>query len=194
MHPGVSTDAAAFSPTERELQRWVQAALKVADASSSWQVAICLMDERQMQELNGSFRNKMHPTNCLSFPAYSPDEVAVMLKQVPCSAGNDNMTDSLGDIALCSSVINKESGCWELPLAAHWAHLTIHSVLHLLGYDHLMPEERKNMEAAETRAMLELGFADPWSDRPDRPDRSNRSDKSDRSGAGSQQRFELHGP
>ena len=100
-----------------------------------------------MTQLNQRFRDRPGPTNVLSFPADIPADVACEL---------------LGDIVICSPLVLKEAREQGKSPACHWAHLTVHGVLHLLGYDHINDEDAEIMESLETEIMQEFEFKDPY--------------------------------
>lgn len=114
-------------------------------------IVILLSDDARLRALNRQHRGKDRPTNVLSFPA---------------GAGQNH----LGDIAIAYGVTRCEAGAAGKPLLDHLLHLTVHGVLHLLGYDHERPSEADRMEALEREILAELGIPDPY-DAPDRDDR-----------------------
>jgi probable rRNA maturation factor len=108
-----------------------------------------VVDEAESATLNAQYRGKQGPTNVLSFGFDSPPGVDVPL---------------LGDLVICAPVVVREALEQGKPGQAHWAHMTIHGVLHLLGYDHQTPEQAQIMEALEIAALADLGYADPYID------------------------------
>jgi len=132
-------------PRAADLRRWARAALAAADRTGV--VSLRLMGADEMRALNAQFRNKDRPTNVLSFPADGSDAPGETL---------------LGDVAVCVPVVVQEAAEQGKPLAAHYAHLIVHGVLHLLGYDHELEEDAVQMEAREVRVLAGLGFADPY--------------------------------
>jgi probable rRNA maturation factor len=132
----------ARAPGRTELRRWVEAAL--ADAGRGGVVSIRLMDEQEMRALNAAFRGQDKPTNVLSFPADEPRGAL------------------LGDLALCVPVVERESMEQGKAVTAHYAHLVVHGVLHLLGHDHERDDEAARMEAKEVAILAALGIADPY--------------------------------
>lgn len=113
-------------------------------ASSDGDVTILLADDAALAELNGDFRGKPGPTNVLSFPAH------------PSAAPH------LGDLALGFGVCAREADEQGKALADHLAHLVVHGVLHLVGYDHETEAEAEAMEALERDVLKGLGVADPY--------------------------------
>ena len=124
------------------------ASLRAFASAAGAEGALCLrlVDAEESRALNHRFRGKDRPTNVLSFPANSP------LVEEP----------ELGDILLCAPVIAAEAAEQGKPVRAHWAHMVVHGVLHLCGYDHIDDDEARVMEAAERRILAGLGFADPY--------------------------------
>lgn len=108
---------------------------------------ICGVDESQ--ELNQTYRNKNKPTNVLSFPFEPPEHV-----QLP----------FLGDLIICAPVVEREAIEQNKAVTDHWAHLSLHGLLHLLGYDHIEDDEANEMEALEICILAKLGIDDPYQD------------------------------
>jgi probable rRNA maturation factor len=131
---------ANYLPTRAQYRRWVKAALQ-----QSAQITLRLVDEAEGLQLNTQFRNKKYPTNVLTF-VYDEDGLLS------------------GDIVLCAPVVEKEAKEQRKTLEAHYAHLTVHGVLHLQGYDHEKNRDAKIMEALETNIMHKLGYANPYHD------------------------------
>ncbi len=132
-------------PAKRELRTWVRAALE-RDA----EVTLRIVGEAEGRRLNAQFRGKDYATNVLTF-TYS-DEVDVPHAPL------------LGDIVLCAPVVQTEAAEQGKPLAAHYAHLVVHGVLHLQGYDHERDDEAARMEARETEIVTRLGYPAPYGD------------------------------
>ena len=131
-----------------------------AESIQQWADKACLCDDRviasvqivsddEMRELNNTWRGKNKPTNVLSFPMHTPEEVELKI---------------LGDLALCAHVIKTEARQQHKPLQAHWAHMVVHGMLHLQGYDHVDDKQADEMEALEIRILDELGFDNPYLD------------------------------
>jgi len=122
-------------------------------------VSVVFADDAEVQDLNRQWRAKDKPTNVLSFPMLSPEE----LNRVGDSPGAPAM---LGDIILAHGVCSREACEKSVALASHATHLLVHGLLHLAGHDHeLGAEEAEAMEALETRILARLGIADPYQDR-----------------------------
>lgn len=126
------------------LQTWASAAyLKETPAVAS--MLVTTADE--IQALNKNYRDKDKPTNVLSFPMDSPEEIDVEL---------------LGDIVLCASVIRLEAKQQSKTELEHWAHMVVHGMLHLQGYDHIKDDEAEEMEQLEIKILSRLGFENPY--------------------------------
>ena len=125
-------------PAAISFRRWARATL-VRTAS----VTLRIVDEDEGRALHRNYRDKDYPTNVLTF-VYSAREPLA------------------GDIALCAPVVAREARAQQIALDAHYAHLTVHGLLHLQGYDHMDDRGAADMEARESRIMLALGFADPY--------------------------------
>jgi probable rRNA maturation factor len=144
-------DWASLKDAEALAQRAAEAAVGVAEeADEDFEVSVMLTDDAHIRELNRTWRDKDKPTNVLSFPA-------------PEQPGQDGPRH-LGDIALAYETLVRESEDESKELAHHFAHLIVHGVLHLLGYDHEVEEEADIMEALEVKALATLGIADPYRD------------------------------
>jgi probable rRNA maturation factor len=132
-------------PAERSLRRWARLAL--GEDAGSVSLVLRLVDEAEIRALNRDFRGCDRPTNVLSFPFEAPPGVASRL---------------LGDLVLCAPVIESEARAQGKSSQAHWAHMVVHGVLHLLGYDHRDDREALAMEARERHLLATLGFPDPY--------------------------------
>jgi probable rRNA maturation factor len=134
-------------PSPASFRRWVQAALAGARRRRPAELSIRIVGTREGRTLNRTYRDKDYATNVLSFPAELPPGLRLPL---------------LGDIAICAPVVRREAAEQGKAIAHHWAHLTVHGVLHLMGYDHIVEAEAAKMEALETRILKGLGIADPY--------------------------------
>ena len=129
-------------PTESEIRHWAGCALALDDTGR--EVTIRVTDENEMQSLNNRWRNIDKPTNVLSFPLH------------------DAGCPLLGDLVVCAPVVKREAVQRGSSLDAHWAHVIIHGILHLMGYDHNNVTAAEIMEAKETELMQALEFPDPY--------------------------------
>lgn len=133
-------------PDADTLRQWASAAY-LNDTPAIASMIVTTADE--IQQLNRQYRQKDAPTNVLSFPMQTPAEIDVPL---------------LGDIALCASVIRQESLQQNKPEVAHWAHMVVHAMLHLQGYDHIEASDADVMEALEIKILDQLGYANPYTE------------------------------
>jgi len=136
-------------PGHAQFHQWAEAAL--AGRRTGAQLSIRLVDEPEGADLNRRFRGKREATNVLSFP-YEP-----LLGVTDC--------DLIGDLVICAPLVVREAREQGTPLEVHWAHLVVHGVLHLLGYDHSDAAEANEMEGLERHILLGLGFPAPYEDK-----------------------------
>jgi len=134
-------------PASASFRRWVEAALKGARRRKASELAIRIVDIDEGQALNLQYRGRDYATNVLSFPADLPPGIDLPL---------------IGDLVICAPVVAREAAEQGKKPADHWAHLTVHGTLHLLGYDHIDEAEAEGMEALETKVLAGLGIADPY--------------------------------
>jgi probable rRNA maturation factor len=135
-------------PSRDEFQQWVDLAL-IEDKTA--QVSIRIVDEAESQSLNSEYRSKDKPTNVLSFPMELPEEISRELD-----------VTVLGDLAICLPIVEKEAKQQSKSLKAHWAHIVIHGMLHLQGYDHLSDADAEEMEAIEIKLLKKIGIDNPY--------------------------------
>lgn len=149
LHIHIDREAGLETPDDDSFSLWVDAALAGADQNlpANPEVSLRLNDRVEMAELNQTYRGKSGATNVLSFPTDLP-------------AGVDS--GLLGDIVICAPVVAEEAAQQQKPLESHWAHMTVHGVLHLLGFDHIEDQDAELMEALETRILAGLGYSDPY--------------------------------
>jgi probable rRNA maturation factor len=137
-----------------------EAAARVAPelANPRLSASLVLTSDAEVHALNREWRERDQPTNVLSFPMLSREEV---LKLSP-----DGPPELLGDVALAFETCAREAAQKGVPLADHAAHLIVHGLLHLAGHDHeISAAEADAMEALETKALAMMGIADPYGDR-----------------------------
>ena len=137
--------ASEEAPDPQSIERWVSAALN--NQRDSTELSIRIVDTEEGQALNEQFRGSTGATNVLSFPFENESPEPLPL---------------IGDIVICAPVVLKEANEQNKTLNAHWAHMIIHGVLHLLGYDHQDDEQANVMETLETEIMQGLGFPPPY--------------------------------
>jgi len=131
-------------PDVSSIQLWAERACLCDDQVI---VSVQIVSTDEMRELNNTWRGSNKPTNVLSFPMQSPEELDLKI---------------LGDLALCAAVINAEAKQQHKSEQAHWAHMLVHGMLHLQGYDHIDDGPADEMEALEIRILNELGFNNPY--------------------------------
>jgi probable rRNA maturation factor len=131
-------------PGDEQFRLWVEAALR---GGTEAVLTLRLVDDGESRKLNERYRGKNRPTNVLSFPADLPEELGIPL---------------LGDIVICAPLVGAEAEAQQKPVQSHWAHLTIHGVLHLLGYDHQEKKAAEEMEALEADLLHSLGIRNPY--------------------------------
>ena len=134
-------------PASMSFRRWAEAALQGARHRKPAALSIRIVGAREGRALNLQYRGKDYATNVLSFPVELPRGVASPL---------------LGDIVICAPVVVREARAQRKPIRDHYAHLTMHGVLHLLGFDHQNEHDSAEMEALETRVLGGLGIPDPY--------------------------------
>jgi len=139
-------------PDETDMQSWVQDVLTELAIKKECEVSIRIVDEEEGRDLNKQYRDKNGATNVLSFPARN-EALHNLPQNHPCS---------LGDIVICGPVVEREAAAQHKETRSHWAHLLVHGTLHLLGHDHEVDADAKEMEALETRILRRRGVADPY--------------------------------
>ncbi len=146
-------------PHPNALRRWAVAAFEAAvseRASSlrspapSLSLTIRIVGTAESRRLNRSWRGKDKPTNVLSFPS------------VPAASSLQPPAFVLGDLVICAPVVAREAREQKKTSQAHWAHMVVHGVLHLLGYDHEIDRDADLMEAREMTLLANLGYSNPY--------------------------------
>jgi len=135
-------------PTETMFKTWVDAVLK--DPSQNSEIVIRIVDEQEMIQFNEQYRNKKGVTNILSFPFEAPEGVE---------------SDLLGDLLVCAAVVESEAELQKKELEHHWAHMIVHGVLHLIGYDHINDTEAEEMEALEIKILKTIKIDNPYEEK-----------------------------
>jgi probable rRNA maturation factor len=125
-------------PSRTKFRQWAKAAIRV-----DTEVTIRIVDEAEDRELNNTYRGKDYATNVLTFPLTDDPHL-------------------MGDIVICAPVVVAEALAQNKPLEAHYAHLTVHGILHLHGYDHEIEAQAELMESLETAIVSKLGYANPY--------------------------------
>jgi probable rRNA maturation factor len=139
------TTAKRSVPTRSDFRRWVAAAL--SSANCAVEMVIRIVGEEESRQLNQRYRGKDKPTNILSFPFAAPTGVS---------------SAHLGDLVICAPVVQREAREQQKKATDHWAHMVVHGVLHLLGWDHETAEQARVMEGLERRILAGLGIEDPY--------------------------------
>ncbi len=142
---------ASNTPGDDRFRLWIDAVPVAREVEYS--LGIRIVDDQEAQRFNLEYRNRDYATNVLSFPAELPEGLPDEIRQT-----------QLGDLLICAPVVIREAQEQNRPEADHWAHMTIHGILHLLGYDHELPEEAVAMESLETEILANLGISDPYED------------------------------
>ena len=140
----IATEATDY-PAEEQFQQWVDAVL--ASREQDAEVVIRLVDDAESAELNQQYRHKSGPTNILSFPFEAPEVMEL---------------DLLGDLVINAPLISLEAAQQHKLVLHHWAHITVHGVLHLLGYDHIEEQDAEQMEALEIEILKQFNIANPY--------------------------------
>ncbi|MGQ0798645.1 MAG: rRNA maturation RNase YbeY [Pseudomarimonas sp.] len=138
--------ARAGVPAPHTFRKWMAVALP--KRRSAVAIALRVVDEVEARQLNQQFRGRDYATNVLSFPDKVIDPV--------------NGTRFIGDIAICAPVVIREALEQGKAVRAHFAHMTIHGVLHLLGHDHVDEADAVKMETLERQLLASLGISDPY--------------------------------
>ncbi|NOT14100.1 MAG: rRNA maturation RNase YbeY [Methylotenera sp.] len=133
-----NTSTQTMLPTARQFRQWAKVALRI-----DTEVTIRLVDEEEGRALNRHYRGKDYATNVLTFP----------LTETP---------HLIGDIIICAPVVAQEAKAQNKSLTAHYAHLTVHGILHLHGYDHETEAQATLMEGIETAIITKLGYPSPY--------------------------------
>lgn len=125
-------------PSKNDFKKWAKSAIRI-----DTEVTIRIVDGDEARALNHEYRGKDYATNVLTFPLTEEPHL-------------------IGDIILCAEVIAQEALMQNKPLIAHYAHLTVHGILHLHGYDHETEAQAELMEGIETQTVTQLGYANPY--------------------------------
>jgi probable rRNA maturation factor len=137
------------TPDDKQFRLWVEHA--VAQTEHGQTLTIRIVDEEEGRRFNREYRSKDYATNVLSFPIELPEGLPAEIEQ-----------SQMGDLLICAPLVEREAIDQGKPEINHWAHLTIHGVLHLLGYDHEQPDDEQVMETMETEILAKLEIPDPY--------------------------------
>ena len=132
-------------PSAESIKVWSNAAL--AASSHDTELTVRIVDEQEIAQLNERFRDQQGTTNVLAFPAEVPAEAGVSL---------------LGDVIICAPVVIAEAQAQGKATDAHWAHLVVHGILHLQGFDHQNEAQSTEMETCEVDILARLGYSNPY--------------------------------
>ncbi|OAM31536.1 MULTISPECIES: rRNA maturation RNase YbeY [Eikenella] len=142
------------SPGEAQFRRWAWQAVKSHYRRA--EISLLLLDEVAARAYNRDYRQKDYATNVLSFALDEGEQAAL-------AGFSGSLPPALhGDLIICPQVVAREAAEQGKTLEAHFAHLTLHGVLHLMGYDHISPAEAEEMESLEIRLMNQLGYPNPY--------------------------------
>lgn len=149
----LDNDVAKVIPDIEQLKLWATSVIDSVgnDKEKSAQMTVRIVNQEEITRLNSEYRHKDYATNVLSFPFANPPGIP-----------EEESVNSLGDLVICASVVNREAEEQHKSMTAHWAHMVVHGTLHLLGYDHQDDEEAKAMESMEKNVLKGLGFDDPY--------------------------------
>ncbi len=139
--------ASEGQPDRQQIQLWIDTALEGYDQDT--EIVVRIVDEQESAALNEQYRHKAGPTNILSFPVDLPEAIEL---------------DLLGDLVICAPVLAKEALEQDKILSHHWAHIVVHGVLHLLGYDHIDDAEAELMETKEIAVLNKLHIKNPYTE------------------------------
>ncbi|MDO4436309.1 MAG: rRNA maturation RNase YbeY [Cardiobacteriaceae bacterium] len=146
------SDKALWFPSPEQIEHWLQSALGFFE-ESDYAVTVRLVEDSEMQTLNHTYRGKDYATNILSFPFEADFD-----EEVQSALG----AEILGDMVIAVSVVHREALEQKKAVEHHFAHLCVHGLLHLLGYDHIEEEEALEMEQLEREILATLGIQDPY--------------------------------
>ena len=139
-----------YTPENAQIEQWIAASLDHYGKEA--EVCIRIVENDEMIALNHQYRGKNKTTNVLSFPTDFPEELELPL---------------LGDVIICADVVAREAMEQGKTPEAHWAHMVVHGMLHLLGYDHIEDTEANVMEKLETDILLRLHYPAPYIEEDD---------------------------
>ncbi len=142
-------------PGPAHFQQWAETTVQRARTSGQTDkpvsLSIRIVNSEESAMLNQTYRGKTNATNVLSFGCELPGVTLTQLDETP-----------LGDLVICATVVIREAQEQNKAVLAHWAHMVVHGILHLSGYDHIDERDAEQMEAQEIRILDQLGFSDPY--------------------------------
>lgn len=131
----------SYIPKKIYFNYWINAVFK--ECAQKGDITIRIVDVIEIQRLNFIYRNKNYPTNIISFPFENTFKIKISF---------------LGDLVICSQILEYEAKKEKKNLLFHWAHIVIHGCLHLLGFDHVQNKDAEIMEKKESKIMLNVGY------------------------------------
>ena len=134
-------------PQRSSFETWINTTLQGVGHRRACEISLRIVDAEEGRSLNRQYRDRDYATNVLSFPIELPPGVKLPL---------------LGDLAICAPVVAREANEQEKALRDHYAHMTVHGTLHLLGFDHEIDADAERMEALERKILHKLQVADPY--------------------------------
>ncbi len=142
-------------PASEQIEAWVAAVLAAVDDARRLDalLTIRIVGRDEIIALNADYRQKYGATNVLSFPF-----------EIPPGIDDAELAATLGDVVVCAPVVRDEAREQGKAVAAHWAHMVVHGTLHLLGYDHIVDSEARQMEALEMSILAGFGIENPYAD------------------------------
>lgn len=142
-------------PGPAHFQQWAETTVQRVHTPSQSDkpvsLSIRIVNSEESAALNQTYRGKANATNVLSFGCELPGMMLTQLDEMP-----------LGDLVICATVVIREAEEQNKAVLAHWAHMVVHGILHLNGYDHIDEHEAEHMEAQEVHILNQLGFTDPY--------------------------------
>ena len=137
-------------PTQKQFEQWLNIIVETIPEKipkNTDELCISIVDSDTSAHLNKTYRKKNRPTNLLFFPYESIPGI---------------IQTSLGDLAICADIVEKEATEQHKKAQSHWAHMTIHGILHLLGYDHIIDNDAEKMETLEIKILKKLHIENPY--------------------------------
>ncbi len=159
--------ARAGVPHAKSFSRWANVAYAAATRSKvrmpmPMPMTIRIIGATESRTLNRTYRGKDKPTNVLSFPGEGAGPKGSSISILIRAASPEPRVLELGDLAICAPVVAREAREQGKPPRAHWAHMVVHGVLHLLGYDHENDRDAEVMESREVKILSQFGIANPY--------------------------------
>ena len=138
-------------PSQQQCEQWLNCGLEAAGHGEQCSISVSFIDSAASRALNNDYRGNDKPTNVLSFPADFPVQLRDQVEAFP-----------LGDIVICAAIVELEAKAQSKELLAHWMHLTVHGLFHLLGYQHDDDANAAEMEKLEINTLERLGISNPY--------------------------------